>query len=665
MVRRPRSVSNAALAAACVLLALAAALPASAQEYSIWDIQLGFLPENTLCYVDSVVVTGVGIYGYFVQEPNPHPEYGRQYSGIWVYTDQDHTCHKGDLVSVRAVYKEYYSSSELDYSAAGSQGLQVDLGQTTIPPPVPCTIGEINDTGDYAEAYEGVLVRVDRTDNQLYAGQEDATLRHNWPLHTTQAGGDTIFVYHENARPGDDFEYDSPDSGSVVTFCQGILQYNYNQYKIAPRSCELDLGTACKPKLRGAYATGPNTVNVQFGVEVQEASAENPANYELASGYLVLSAERDAANHKIVHLTTETLPAGDPEQIIVNNVLSESGVSGDPNQTYSFRSGITPIYQIQYVSSPGTDDASPLALQVVTVRGRVAAVEGNYYYLQDDNGGVWDGLYCRVAKSGPVQVGDDVQVAGEVYEYYNLTELRFKPGIDHFRNFGPSQTPVNVSNVTTPQIRYRDTAKSAEPYEDCLVKLSSATIQDSIPGVAGPYYGEWLLRQTAYPDTAGMDLAGLFNNDRTRMVSYDPCPGNIINVTGILRYDYSQYRIGPRTGRGNDIIEIYHVSGCAQTGVEDEAAMPSLALRQNAPNPFHQGTVIGFSLPRNGRVQLEVMDVSGRLVRTLASAPMPAGEHRYQWDGRNEAGHPVAAGAYFYRLRVDGEEQSRKMVLLD
>ena len=649
---------TAAAAAAILLTALGASPAAAQQEYTIWDIQLGLVPENTVCLLDSVVVTGVGFYGYFVQEPNAHPTWDRQYSGVWVYTNQLHSFHKGDLVTLRGTYKEYFASTEIDVPAAGSLGLQVYLGQAAIPPPVPCLISEINDTGAFAEAYECVFVKVDRVDNQLYAGQEDGTLRKNWPLHTTITGGDTLFIYHENSRAGDDFEYDSPDSGAVITFVQGILQYNYNQYKIAPRDCETDIGGSCKPKLRGAYSTSATTMNVQFGVEVDEATAENPANYELASGYAVLSAQRDDLLHKMVHLTTQALPAGDPEQIIVNGVLSESGVPGAPNQTYDFRSGITPIYNVQYVANPAVNDASPLNLQVVTLQGRVTATEGNYYYLQDDNGGPWDGMYSRVAKTGDVRIGDEVQVSGEVYEYFGLTELRFKPGIDNFRNFGLSQTAVAVNNVTTPQIRYRDLNRTAEPFEDCLVKLSTATIMDSIPGVAGPYYGEWLLRQGAFPDTAGIDLNGILQ------VSYDPCPGNIINATGILRYAFSQYRISPRTGRGNDIIEIFHVPNCAQTGVDESAPAAALALRQNAPNPFESGTAIGFALPRNARVQLEVIDVGGRIVRTLASAPLTAGEHTYAWDATNDQGQRVAAGAYFYRLRVDGENMSRRMVLL-
>lgn len=652
-------VKNLTVAAAMVVLALAAAgtTPAVAQEYSIWDIQLGTVPENTICYIDSVVVTGVGKFGYFVQEPAPHPTWGWQYSGLWVYTNQLHTVHKGDFVTIRGTYKEYFASTEIDIPAAGSQGLQFLIGQRAIPAPVSCLVSEINDTGALAEAYEGVFVRVDRVDNTLFAGAEDATPRKNWPLHTEPFGGDSLFIYHENAKTGDDFEYDTPDSGTVLTHVQGILQYNYNQYKIAPRSCDEDLGGPCKPKLRGAYALGPTSVRVQFGVEVSEASAENVANYELASGYQIFSAERDPANHRLVVLTTEELPEADPEQIIVSGVQSEDGITMDPNQTFNFRSGITPIQSIQYVANPAVQDASPMLNEVVTIQGRITAVEGNYCYLQDAEGGAWDGMYSRVARNGDQKIGDLLQVTGRITEYFGMTELSYTAGCDNWRNLGPSPDPVVVTTVTTAQIPYRGLARTAERYEVCLVKLANATLRDSIPGAPGPYYGEWLLRQDAYPDTAMMDLNELYST------SYDPCPGNRVDVTGILKYSFSRYRIGPRSGRGNDIIELYAIPGCPTTSVEQPAAA-ALSLRQNAPNPFAGQTSIGFSLPRPAQVSLEVIDVSGRIVRVLESRPLEGGDHAYSWDGRNGDGHAVAAGTYFYRLRVDGEDMSRKMVMM-
>jgi len=82
-----------------------------------------------------------------------------------------------------------------------------------------------------------------------------------------------------------------------------------------------------------------------------------------------------------------------------------------------------------------------------------------------------------------------------------------------------------------------------------------------------------------------------------------------------------------------------------------------------APNPFRGSTVIRFSLPRPGPVHLAIYSASGRLVRTLVSGDLDAGEHRTRWSGRDDAGALVASGVYFYRLRSLGRQENGKLLL--
>jgi len=88
------------------------------------------------------------------------------------------------------------------------------------------------------------------------------------------------------------------------------------------------------------------------------------------------------------------------------------------------------------------------------------------------------------------------------------------------------------------------------------------------------------------------------------------------------------------------------------------------ALEQNWPNPFNPTTTIAFSLPSPKRVRLDVFDVNGRRVVTLASGVMPAGRHEVEWKGMNAGGQPVGSGVYFYRLQTDERILTRRMVLL-
>jgi len=51
-------------------------------------------------------------------------------------------------------------------------------------------------------------------------------------------------------------------------------------------------------------------------------------------------------------------------------------------------------------------------------------------------------------------------------------------------------------------------------------------------------------------------------------------------------------------------------------------------------------------------------------VRTLVDEPRGPGEYATDWDGRDDRGRRVAAGAYLYQLQVGAFTASRKMVLL-
>jgi hypothetical protein len=116
---------------------------------------------------------------------------------------------------------------------------------------------------------------------------------------------------------------------------------------------------------------------------------------------------------------------------------------------------------------------------------------------------------------------------------------------------------------------------------------------------------------------------------------------------------------------------IFHTSSYGeqqpyQTGAELPAgAHFDFAMPQNEPNPFGTGTTIRYSLPHEGKVQLHVYNVEGRLVRTLVDGMVPAGAHAVTWDGRDTQGARLSSGVYFYRLFADGQGSlTRKALFL-
>jgi len=70
-----------------------------------------------------------------------------------------------------------------------------------------------------------------------------------------------------------------------------------------------------------------------------------------------------------------------------------------------------------------------------------------------------------------------------------------------------------------------------------------------------------------------------------------------------------------------------------------------------SPNPVWESARIGYALPAGCRdAELALYDVAGRRVKTLASPGALTGAGSRIWDGRDEAGRPVATGIYFARL---------------
>ena len=87
-------------------------------------------------------------------------------------------------------------------------------------------------------------------------------------------------------------------------------------------------------------------------------------------------------------------------------------------------------------------------------------------------------------------------------------------------------------------------------------------------------------------------------------------------------------------------------------------------LQQNAPNPFNSETVISWFLLQPGPARLEVFALTGQRQAVLHRGPLQAGRHRLHWDGRDDAGRPLASGVYLYRLVSAESVLTRKLTLL-
>jgi len=94
------------------------------------------------------------------------------------------------------------------------------------------------------------------------------------------------------------------------------------------------------------------------------------------------------------------------------------------------------------------------------------------------------------------------------------------------------------------------------------------------------------------------------------------------------------------------------------------SASQELSVFQASPNPFNPVTTISYGIPDQQHVEIAIYDTSGRLVRSLVSQSMPAGEHTIQWDATNNQGSTVASGVYLYQIRTGNTLKTQQVVLL-
>lgn len=104
----------------------------------------------------------------------------------------------------------------------------------------------------------------------------------------------------------------------------------------------------------------------------------------------------------------------------------------------------------------------------------------------------------------------------------------------------------------------------------------------------------------------------------------------------------------------------------APTGVREIDALPEqFELLQNFPNPFHDQTIIQFSLAAQEKVQFQIFDMLGAMVYQRDLSVFSAGRHEFTLNTRDVFEKPLSAGIYFYRLI--GSKTSfpvKKLVLL-
>ena len=84
----------------------------------------------------------------------------------------------------------------------------------------------------------------------------------------------------------------------------------------------------------------------------------------------------------------------------------------------------------------------------------------------------------------------------------------------------------------------------------------------------------------------------------------------------------------------------------------------------NYPNPFNPTTTINFSIPDESKVKIEIYNIKGQKIITLANSKYRTGCHQVIWNGNDENNKSVGSGVYFYNIQTANNAMMKKCLLL-
>jgi hypothetical protein len=259
---------------------------------------------------------------------------------------------------------------------------------------------------------------------------------------------------------------------------------------------------------------------------------------------------------------------------------------------------------------------------------------------QDGSGKPWEYEDCHAVRNAGVTEPNSTWTASE-WTIESATAAQCTPGV--------STLPVTLSTFT-------------------------ASFQNNVPSLYWRTESEtdniaWYIYRNAENDF-----------DHATKINPEPIPG-YGTTSAPHSYVYEDYIENPTPGDSYwywltsvDIGGMIHyydkVAQLNITETEPEPDTPEkpemFGLFQNIPNPFNPGstdnTTIKFNLPNHAKVQINIYNIKGELVRSIYNGFSTSGSAT--WDGKDEHGKLQSNGIYLYELRVNDKLHSTKRLIL-
>ncbi len=129
----------------------------------------------------------------------------------------------------------------------------------------------------------------------------------------------------------------------------------------------------------------------------------------------------------------------------------------------------------------------------------------------------------------------------------------------------------------------------------------------------------------------------------------------LFNTTGSREIPESLFAYSGKINIESNIVTGWNMSRLTADVITNVNA---LSINDAHPNPFNSSTIIQYELFHSGRVNIDVFDIRGRLVKNLYEGLKAKGKHRITWNAKS-----MPSGLYFIQVKSGGHTATTKAYL--
>lgn len=243
--------------------------------------------------------------------------------------------------------------------------------------------------------------------------------------------------------------------------------------------------------------------------------------------------------------------------------------------------------------------------------------------------------------------------------------MTFDPtsGTYYASSVGGSETAIYTIDVATGAATHVGSTTDAASVVDIAFDATGQMYAHDLP--RSIYRIDKATAAVTYVGDTGLNGAGPWHgmdfcheNDTMYMATY-----NSINFERTIRT--VDLETGLTTSVGTTIPGAggFAITSPGSQAVGEDPRPGIVRLDANHPNPCIAQTTIEYQTGLAAHVELIVLDMLDRRVRTLHAGFRTAGDHRVTWKGRGDHGERLPGGLYLFRLTVGDDVQSRRLIL--